>query len=209
VVLSGSLDDGAAGAVTVTRQGGRLFVQDLDEALYGGMPSAAAAAVGHATTAPVKKLAPLLTEWVHSLPEPVPSDPSYLLEMETEMAGLDPTAMHMIDRPGQPAGFGCPDCAGGLYRIEEGGLVRFRCRVGHAWSAESLLARQTIEMESALWMALRSLEERSALNSDLHDRALHEGQTMSASRFRENSDEARRAAELVRRLIAEIGGAAR
>lgn len=208
VVLSGSLDDGAAGAIAVAKRGGRLFVQDLEEALYDGMPRAAAVAVGDAVQAPVKKLAPLLAEWVGSLPDDTAREPSYLLEMETEMAGLDPAAIHMTDRPGRPAGFGCPDCNGSLYQIEEGGLVRFRCRVGHAWSPDSLLARQTIEMESALWMALRSLEEKSALNSDMHDRALTDGQTMSAARFSENADEARRAAELVRRLIAEIGGVA-
>ena len=122
------------------------------------------------------------------------------------MAGMEPDAMHDLSRPGSPSGFGCPDCAGALFQIEEGNLVRYRCRVGHAWSAESLVARQTAALESALWVALRSLEEKAALNAQLGDRARGRGHDRTATRFEGNVQEAVGAAELVRRLITEIGG---
>jgi len=124
------------------------------------------------------------------------------------MAELDPAAMHDLTRPGEPSGFGCPDCAGALFKIEEGTMVRYRCRVGHAWSAASLLARQSVDLEGALWMALRSLEEKAALTDDLAHRAGGEGHARTASRFQESAREALHAAELVRKLIAEIGGVA-
>ena len=113
--------------------------------------------------------------------------------------------MHDLDRPGSPSGFGCPDCAGALFQIEEGPLLRYRCRVGHAWSADSLLARQRFDLEGALWVALRSLEERAALNTELGERAGDGGHDRAAAAFEDNAKEARRAAELVRRLITEIG----
>ena len=121
------------------------------------------------------------------------------------MADLDPDAMHQHDRPGTPSGFGCPDCHGALFEITEGGLTRFRCRVGHAWSPESLLAQQSLALEGALWMALRGLEEKSALSRDLAERAVEAGHGLSAQRFQEAATESMEAAELVRRLIDDIG----
>jgi two-component system chemotaxis response regulator CheB len=205
VVLSGALDDGAAGAVAVAERGGLCLVQDLEEALYDGMPSAACAAVASAKQCRVADMPAVLEDWSRTLGDALSGAPSVLLEREADMAELDPDALHDPVRPGVPAGFGCPDCAGSLYQIDEGGLRRFRCRVGHAWSPESLLARQTIAMESALWMALRSLEDKAALNIEMAARAEDEERLMAATRFHEAAAEAHRAAEMVRTLVTEIG----
>ena len=206
VVLSGSLDDGAAGAVAISERGGRVVVQEFAEALYSSMPQAAAAAAGIGAGVSVRDMPDLLATWLADMPAapaqgPVPDT----MDLEVTMADLDPRAMHALDRPGTPAGFGCPDCAGALYQIDEGNLRRYRCRVGHAWSPESLMARQTVALESALWMALRSLEEKTALNADMGARALDRGHGVSAERFQEYAREALRAAEMVRRLVLEIG----
>jgi two-component system chemotaxis response regulator CheB len=209
VILSGSLDDGAAGAVAIASRGGRVLVQDSAEALYASMPEAAARAAGADSCLPAGEMGAVLAAWLEELPvapEPALSPPT--MTMEVDMADLDPEAVHNPDRPGVPAGFGCPNCAGALYQIDEGNLTRYRCRVGHAWSPESLLAEQTVAMESALWMALRSLEEKAALNTDLGRRAAVDGHDLTAARFDENAQETLRAAELVRRLIDEIGAPA-
>ena len=210
VVLSGTLDDGAAGAARIEAEGGRVVVQDLGEALYANMPRAAAGAAKGAAELSVTEMGPWIAEWAReTAASGAPAPASSVDDQEVAVANLDPRAMHDPERVGVPAGFGCPDCAGALYQIDEGGLRRYRCRVGHAWSPESLLARQGIAMESALWMALRSLEEKAALNGQLGARADERGQLRTAVRFREGADEATRAAELVRQLIDELDAVGR
>jgi two-component system chemotaxis response regulator CheB len=214
VVLSGSLDDGAAGCIAITERGGRCLVQDFDEALYDGMPRAAAAAAAVETQVKASEMGELVSRWLAGLPSVETGPPSWmgepiddLIDKETQMAALDATAMHDYQRPGTPSGFGCPDCAGALYAIEEGPLRRFRCRVGHAWSPDSLMARQTVALESALWMALRALEEKAAMNTDMEARARGEGNLLAAASFSNSAGEALRSAEIVRRLVAELGRA--
>jgi two-component system chemotaxis response regulator CheB len=204
VVLSGSLDDGASGIQAIRHRGGRGVVQDFGDALHDGMPRAAYAA-GADLMATAAAMPAVLTELVHEPPAAQPDQPSELLEMETAMADLEPEAMHNLDRPGEPAGFGCPDCSGALFRIEDGGLLRFRCRVGHAWSPESLLAQQGSALESALWTALRALEEKIALSRDLAAKAEDRGDQRTSVRFGQNAEETLRAAELVRELVATMG----
>jgi two-component system chemotaxis response regulator CheB len=58
-----------------------------------------------------------------------------------------------------------------LWALSDGNLLRFRCRAGHAFSAESLLAEQSEALEEALWTALRALKERSALARRMAGRA--------------------------------------
>ncbi len=206
VVLSGALDDGAAGMVAVRLRGGLGVVQDPDEALHGSMPRAALMAGGADYQLPVAEIAGLLTKVVgQSIPDNE-DQPSELMQMEAAMADLDP-AVDNHDPPGRPAGLSCPDCHGSLYQISEGQLVRFRCRVGHAWSPASLMAQQSASHESALWMALRSLEEKAALAREIGERADSHGHRLTAKSFARQAAEAQRAAGLVRELIEQIGGA--
>ena len=163
VVLSGVLDDGTAGLAAITRLGGAAVVQDPDDALHSAMPNNALAHVPSAEVAEAKKIPSLLQRLMdEELPEHDPPVPP-LVAMETDIALMDDAALTSLERPGEPSGFSCPDCNGVLFEIHDGDLVRYRCRVGHAWSQLSLLGQQDDQLEGALWMALRGLEEKAAL----------------------------------------------
>ncbi|MBV8087959.1 MAG: hypothetical protein JO247_24370 [Chloroflexi bacterium] len=60
-------------------------------------------------------------------------------------------------------------------------------------------------MESALWMALRTLEERQQLGDKMAKRATEHGLNRAASRFRQTAGEARKAASTLRDLLLNGG----
>ena len=205
VVLSGTLDDGASGTFAVKMRGGLTMVQDPSEALFSSMPQSAATYVEVDWSLPVAEMGPLLARLAA---EPVAEEGvapvSRELEIESKVAAMEAGALHENERPGTPSGFACPDCSGALWELQDGDLVRYRCRVGHAFTASTLLADQSDELEDALWMALRALEEQAALAHRLADRSRDRGQTTLVSRFEEQEREVTERAEVIRRLLVTI-----
>jgi two-component system, chemotaxis family, protein-glutamate methylesterase/glutaminase len=64
---------------------------------------------------------------------------------------------------GTPSVFACAECHGVLWDFKNERLVHFRCRVGHSFGPESLARELSMAPESALWAAVRALEEKSAI----------------------------------------------
>jgi len=200
LVLSGALDDGTAGLLAIKSRGGVAVVQDPADALYPGMPTNALEHVQVDHVVAAASIGKLLVRLVADLPEPSPDPAPSDMRAEVEMEGFSLDAIEG-NHPGRPSGFSCPDCNGVLWQIQDGGLERFRCRVGHAWSPKSLLTQQSEALEAALWVALRSLEERAALARRLAEPARQRGHSITATRFEEQADEAQEAARLVRDLL--------
>jgi two-component system chemotaxis response regulator CheB len=210
VVLSGALDDGSAGLRAIRARGGIGVVQDPEDAQYSGMPSNAVRAADPEYVLPVADIPAVLAQLVtEEVPDASPNEDAELIRLmdaEKLMAEMSAENMHEAHRPGTPSGLSCPDCHGVLFAIEEENFLRFRCRVGHAWSMQSLMAEQRTAVESALWMALRALEEKAALCTDMSDRAEAGGALISAQRFSEQASEATDAAEALRGLLADGAG---
>jgi two-component system chemotaxis response regulator CheB len=204
VVLSGSRDDGAAGLMNIVQRGGMAVVQDPQDALYPWMPRAALSRVRADHIEPAAKLGGLIAGITAvDLPEsaPPPADDA-LLDAEVSMSQLGPLTSDELNVPA--AGYGCPSCGGALFQIAADPLPRYRCRVGHAWSPESLLDEQAVALEGALWMALRALEEKSALSRRMAGNLSSE-HAASGARFRDMAADAEAAGAAIRRLIAQLG----
>ncbi|MDQ6604668.1 MAG: chemotaxis protein CheB [Chloroflexota bacterium] len=204
VVLSGMLDDGAAGLVAIHARGGIGVVQDPDDALFPGMPTSAMRYDHPAYLVPATEIGPLLARLVHESARNANEKEDAVpdaMEKETAIAALDMGAISDRDKPGKPSAFGCPECGGVLWEMQEGPLMRYRCRVGHAYSADSLLSEQSLRLEAALWAALRGLEEKAALVHRLADRARDSGHGMLTARYAEQERDAQRHAAVIRELI--------
>jgi two-component system chemotaxis response regulator CheB len=202
VILTGMLDDGTAGIAAVREGGGVTIAQDPEEALAPGMPRSAIASGKVDHVVPLCDIATLIAALVEeNAPSRLPSaDHPHLRPMESELATL-PLALRAKDRPGAPSVFTCPECHGTLWESDEHGLLRFRCRVGHIYSPESMISAQTDEVDRALWVALRTLEERAAMAYRLAERGRERNQRgvdqAFTQRARETEEEAARIRELL------------
>ena len=109
--------------------------------------------------------------------------------------------MEDMGKIGKLSAFTCPECNGSLWELRDGDLLRFRCHVGHAFSAESLVAEQSEELENALWASLRSLEENAALSRRLAARASERNHNISEMRFEENARQVEQHAAVIRQML--------
>ena len=75
VVLSGTMDDGAAGLAAVRRMGGLALVQDPAEAAFAHMPRAAISRADPQYVEPVAALPARLCAWLDARHGAVPADP--------------------------------------------------------------------------------------------------------------------------------------
>jgi two-component system chemotaxis response regulator CheB len=119
------------------------------------------------------------------------------LENEAEKAKLENQANK--DKNGKPAAFACPECHGVMWETEEGKLLRFRCRVGHAYTAEALRTALSDSVEEALWAAMRTLEEKAALLRRIGTRA---GERQAVS-YNEEAGGYDKHAETIRELLVQ------
>jgi len=199
VVLSGTLDDGAAGAAAVERRGGVVAVQDPGESAYEGMPRAAMAATRRTRVLRLPELAAFIDqESRHPVSgQMVAPDPDLERQLSVFLEPVPrPTAV-----PSPWSGVTCPECGGPLRQEDTSVPVRFECQAGHGWSPESLLAEQAAGIERALWAAVLRLEERSRLHQVLAETAEDQGYPMSANGFRASAQSARSSARKIRHLL--------
>ncbi|PWT87372.1 MAG: chemotaxis protein CheB [Acidobacteria bacterium] len=203
VILSGTLDDGAAGLRAVQMMGGTTVVQDPVEALHSGMPLAALNAVNADHCLQSTDIGKLLMKLVNNHKKATVKNASGDLETENESSKFNMAVIEKQEKPGRPSVFSCPDCKGVLWEIQDGVLVRYRCRTGHGYSPQSLAAAELEKIDEALWTALTALEESAALSQKICQQAAAHNQAWLASHFEQKSKDSQAKAQMLRKILIE------
>jgi two-component system chemotaxis response regulator CheB len=211
VILTGGLSDGAAGLMAVRAAGGVAVVQDPRDAAVAAMPRSATEIAGADHIVPAAELAPLLINLVRGTEPPSPGGPNRRAQpmASREQQPVDPIERmpDTVDedmaeqarngRRGEVSVFTCPECGGSLWQVDDAGLVRFRCHVGHAYNGEALIAEQSEALEAALWTAVRTFREKSVLGRQLASAERGKGNAKSAARFEDQAVLAEQYANLI------------
>jgi two-component system chemotaxis response regulator CheB len=186
IILTGTLDDGAAGLWAIKECGGIAVVQSDPE--YDEMPRSAVENVPVDYHVPLDDIPALLRrltgERVEFRAQRVVPE---IIKINDEAAKMKRTAF-ALDEVGSRSLFTCPECNGALWEIDSGGL-QYRCHVGHAYSAQSLRQEQNTTIEESLWSAVRALKESAALDERLADRSRQHQLDKAEEQHRRNASE--------------------
>jgi two-component system, chemotaxis family, protein-glutamate methylesterase/glutaminase len=200
VVLSGLLSDGAAGLTAIKRCGGVALVQDPSDAIADGMPLRALAATTVDLCAPSAKIGDILTDLSREQPGtklPVPPE----IRLEVEIAAGERIGSDTLAKIADPAALTCPACGGVLSMLKAEHPLRFRCQVGHAYTADALAKEQESQVDEALRVALRIIEERAELVHRMAEDARHSARPAVAETYDKRAAEYREYASMIRRVV--------
>ncbi len=175
VVMTGTLGDGASGLHALKQCGGITVVQDPADAAFPDRPVAALRRSEPDYVVRLTEMAALLHTLVQE-PAGAPVAPPRELKDEVEIARHGYFDMNHMDRIGRRSVLSCPECHGALWEVEEGGLVRYRCHVGHAYTSELMSVALDDGLRRAIASALRVLDERIALARRLIEEDSRNGQ---------------------------------
>lgn len=200
VLLSGVLHDGVLGLSAIRSRGGYAIGQSPNDALFPAMPINAQNAGVLNRMAAAADVGAVLKELSHRELEEPEVEPDDAMELENRIAMTTRFSTAFDTQELGPAsGYTCPDCNGSLVVVGES---NFRCRVGHAWTPDALLAARDNEVEGALWVALRSLQEKAKLSRQLADKA---GPGMLFQRYTELAEETECALSILSERLAAGG----
>ena len=206
VILTVQLDDGTAGLWAVKDRGGLAIIQDPQDAVYSYMPLSAMQHVSVDYCLPLAEVAPMLE---HLTGQAAASEESYpvskALETETRIALEDNPLEAGLMQLGELSAFTCPECHGVLLQPQDGGITRFRCHTGHAFSANFLLFLLNDlgeSIEQTLWSTIRGIQENMLLLQHLARHAEERNDHVTAAWIRQKLEEAVHRAALVRQAMA-------
>jgi two-component system chemotaxis response regulator CheB len=198
VVLSGLLSDGAAGLTAIKQCGGVALVQDPEDAIVGEMPLRALEATTVDLCVPGTRIGDVLSELAREEPGtrlPVPPE----VRLEVEIAAGERIGSDNLSAIADSASPTCPSCCGVLSALKMELPLRFRCQVGHAYTADVLAKEQEGKVDEAL--ALRLIEERAELVHRMAEDGRNSGRLAIAQMYEARAAEYREYADMIRRAM--------
>ena len=210
VILSGALDDGAAGMLDIRNAGGVTIVQDPADALYPGMPRSVLQLASVDRVLPASEIPIALVELAgQDVPDlslrtedaqpPMPTCNGDETRHTPEQQDPDPPTSS--EPAGSVSGMTCPECHGALWLRPVGRTEHYRCRVGHEYTSRGLFAAQSEALEEAVWASYRALEESASLAERLAARARRQGLPLLALRYERKHADALARAQVIRAVL--------
>lgn len=199
VLLSGVLDDGLLGLAAIRSRGGTAIAQSPSDALFPALPQNAidAGVVDHEV--PAAEVGGLLKQLADREFEERKMEPDASMDLENRIAMARRFSTEFdTDELGPPSEFSCPDCNGNLVAVSNG---NYRCQVGHAWSADALLRAREKEVDGALWVAVRSLQEKAKLSRRLADQV---APGILSERYTALAEEAEQAMSILSHRLSDV-----
>ncbi len=178
VLLTGLLDDGAAGLWEIQQSGGATIVQDPDEAAFRSMPDSAIRGLNVQYIVRLAEMAPLLARLTMGDPK-------------------QPIAQTPHEPSGQLTRQACPECGGAMTLNNMGRIKEYVCHVGHRFGMKTMIAEKTGVVERAIVTALSQSEELS----DLLQNAGGDLDPQSAALIQKELSERKREQQVLRSLL--------
>jgi two-component system chemotaxis response regulator CheB len=198
VVLTGELDDGSAGLHAISVRGGTTIVQSPDFAECPSMPRNAMRYTKVDYCVPLEKIAPLIASLTRK------GGVSKVLPKAAKNGKKSLPNKKIALHPANATPFTCPECSGPLYQSVEGKLVQFSCNVGHAFSPEALSQSHCEALERALWIAVRTLNERQQIASLLSKRNHHKTNPQLMEKLQEEARQASNDVHLLQDVLSRL-----
>jgi two-component system, chemotaxis family, protein-glutamate methylesterase/glutaminase len=200
IILTGMLEDGAAGMMAIRRAGGVCIIQDPNEAQYPDMPRAVLNQLDPDYSVPVSQMGEILSTVLkrkgkssHSIPQDLAKEARIGERVQIGIDSLKKIGKHSL--------YSCPDCGGGLWEIKGNGTVHYRCHVGHAFTSDGLLVGMELTTESALWTALRIIEERKNLLKKIEAKEKSSGNRKLATTYHKRAMELEQQIDQLKKVL--------
>jgi two-component system chemotaxis response regulator CheB len=190
----------------IKNRGGLTIAQDPSEAEISSMPENAirTTKVDHIVRS--REIAPLI---VRLTQQEIDGDEVFMqnderneqTHEEIRIAAEDNALYEGVFQRGELTPYTCPECSGVLAKLKDGDRIRFRCHTGHAFSADSLLASLTENIEASLWSAIRGVDESIMLLNHLGDHFAEVNNGRLAAQFFQKANDAAERNERIRRVV--------
>jgi len=205
VILTGYLDDGTVGLQAIKKRGGVAIVQDPKEAEYPSMVKSALRYVKVDHCLPLAEIPELL---VQLSKEPAADGEAYPvtdeIEIESNIAQQEMNTQELIqnvEKIGTRTTYSCPECNGSIWQIGVVDPLRFRCHIGHSFTAKVFLSEQTKYLENALWSAVRAMEEKITFSRQMSEQMKKYNLQSSVEKYEDHAKGLDAEVSLIRGII--------
>jgi len=206
VILSGALSDGSYGLSVVKKYGGVAIVQNPEDAVITSMPANALSTVNVDYVRDASEIAATIERLSRETDDSESGlegngEPARSRAVEPQLPVENAEVAEMTTRFGPPSALTCPDCGGALWEIADDRVVRYQCHVGHQYAPDALESEQRATIDSALWSAVRVLEEHADLKGRLAQRAAANGLEHMSEGFAKGARDAHGQAQTIRSVL--------